>query len=165
MFWGVRSHTAGLVDAGNPMGLPISGNSSAESIGKATRSRQRKGNPSTSISKRARDCAVGRLCPRLPIDHIPGFGGRPHGFNARNGKIAEFASVLQSQFMELPVVDPTGLGETRYNFIPKWTPDPAQSAGFGGGPPPGAAPPPVPADDAPPEVMVIDKVDKPSKNQ
>ncbi len=87
--------------------------------------------------------------------------------------------------MELPVVDQTGLGETRYNFVLKWTPDPSQSAGFGGGPPPGAAPPPVPADDAPPdifgamqqqlglkmgttkasvEVMVIDKVDKPSEN-
>jgi len=117
---------------------------------------------------------------------IPGFGGRPQtGFNARNGTIAEFASVLQSQFMELPVVDQTGLGETRYNFVLKWTPDPSQSAGFGGGPPPAAAPPPVPADDAPPDifaamqqqlglkmgttkaavdVMVIDKVDKPSEN-
>jgi uncharacterized protein (TIGR03435 family) len=116
---------------------------------------------------------------------IPGFGGRPqNGFNVRNGTIAEFASVMQAQFMELPVVDQTGLGDTRYTFVLKWTPDPSQSTGFGGGPPPDAAPP-VPADDAPPDlfaamqqqlglkmgttkapvdVMVIDKVDKPSEN-
>jgi uncharacterized protein (TIGR03435 family) len=116
---------------------------------------------------------------------IPGFGGRPqNGFNVRNGTIAEFASVMQAQFMELPVVDQTGLGDTRYDFVLKWTPDPSQSAGFGGGPGPGPAPP-VAADDAPPDlfaamqqqlglkmgmskaqvdVMVIDKVDKPSEN-
>ena len=45
---------------------------------------------------------------------IPGFGGMPQrGFNVRNGTIAEFASVMQSQFMEQPVVDQTGLGDTR----------------------------------------------------
>jgi uncharacterized protein (TIGR03435 family) len=116
---------------------------------------------------------------------IPGFGGRPQsGFNVRNGTIAEFASVMQAQFMEQPVVDQTGLGDTRYTFILKWTPDPSQSTGFGGGPPPDAAPP-VPDADAPPDlfaamqqqlglkmgttkaqvdVMVIDKIDKPSEN-
>jgi uncharacterized protein (TIGR03435 family) len=116
---------------------------------------------------------------------IPGFGGMPQrGFNVRNGTIAEFASVMQAQFMEQPVVDQTGLGDTRYDFVLKWTPDPSQSAGFGGGPGPGPAPP-VAADDAPPDlfaamqqqlglkmgmskaqvdVMVIDKVDKPSEN-
>jgi uncharacterized protein (TIGR03435 family) len=115
---------------------------------------------------------------------IPGFGGRPQsGFNVRNGTIAEFASVMQSQFMEQPVVDQTGLGDTRYDFVLKWTPDPSQSAGFGGAP--AAAPAPVPDADAPPDlflamqqqlglkmgttkasvdVMVIDKVDKPSEN-
>jgi uncharacterized protein (TIGR03435 family) len=116
---------------------------------------------------------------------IPGFGGRPQsGFNVRNGTIAEFASVMQSQFMEQPVVDQTGLGDTRYDFVLKWTPDPSQSAGFGGGPGPGPAPP-AGGDEAPPDlflamqqqlglkmgttkapvdVMVIDKVDKPSEN-
>jgi len=116
---------------------------------------------------------------------IPGFGGRPQtGFNVRNGTIAEFASVMQSQFMEQPVVDQTGLGDTRYDFVLKWTPDPSQSAGFGGGGP-AAAPAPVADADAPPDlflamqqqlglkmgttkatvdVMVIDKVDKPSEN-
>jgi uncharacterized protein (TIGR03435 family) len=116
---------------------------------------------------------------------IPGFGGMPQrGFNVRNATIAEFASVMQAQFMELPVVDQTGLGDTRYSFVLKWTPDPSQRSGFGGGPPPDA-PPPVPDADAPPDlfaamqqqlglkmgttkapvdVMVIDKVDKPSEN-
>jgi uncharacterized protein (TIGR03435 family) len=116
---------------------------------------------------------------------IPGFGGMPQrGFNVRNGTIAEFASVMQAQFMEQPVVDQTGLGDTRYTFVLKWTPDPSQRSGFGGGPPPDAAPP-LPDADAPPDlfaamqqqlglkmgttkamvdVMVIDKVEKPSEN-
>jgi uncharacterized protein (TIGR03435 family) len=115
---------------------------------------------------------------------IPGFGGRPQsGFNVHNGTIAEFASVMQSQFMEMPVVDQTGLGDTRYDFVLKWTPDPSQSTGFGGQP--AAAPAPVPDADAPPDlflamqqqlglkmgttkapvdVMVIDKIDKPTEN-
>jgi uncharacterized protein (TIGR03435 family) len=116
---------------------------------------------------------------------LPGFGGLPQrGFNVRNGTIAEFASVMQAKFMEQPVVDQTGLGDTRYTFVLKWTPDPSQRSGFGGGPPPDAAPP-GPDADAPPDlfaamqqqlglkmgtarapvdVMVIDKIDKPSEN-
>ena len=115
---------------------------------------------------------------------VPGFGGLPQrGFNARNGTIAEFASVLQSQFMDLPVVDQTGLGETRYTFIVKFTPDPGMRPFGGAGPPPDAQP--VPEADAPPDlysameqqlglhmakskapvdVMVIDKIEKPSSN-
>jgi|SRR5579863_113889 len=115
---------------------------------------------------------------------IPGFFGRPQsGFNVRNATIAEFASVMQSQFMEQPVVDQTALGDTRYTFVLKFTPDPSQSTGFGGAP--AAAPAPVPDADAPPDlflamqqqlglkmgttkapvdVMVIDKVAKPSEN-
>jgi uncharacterized protein (TIGR03435 family) len=115
---------------------------------------------------------------------IPGFFGRPQsGFNVHNATIAEFASVMQAQFMEQPVVDQTGLGDTRYDFVLKFTPDPSQSTGFGGAP--AAAPAPVPDADAPPDlflamqqqlglkmgttkapvdVMVIDKIDKPSEN-
>lgn len=115
---------------------------------------------------------------------IPGFGGLPQrGFNVRNGTIAEFASVMQAQFMEQPVVDQTGLGNNRYTFVLKWTPDPSQRSGFGGGPVPDI--PPAPDGEAPPDlfaamqqqlglkmgmakaqvdVMVIDKVDKPSEN-
>ncbi len=116
---------------------------------------------------------------------IPGFGGMPQrGFNVRNGTMAEFASVMQAQFMEQPVVDQTGLGDTRYTFVLKWTPDPSQRSGFGGGPPPDVASI-VPDADAPPDlfaamqqqlglkmgmikapvdVMVIDKIDKASEN-
>ena len=115
---------------------------------------------------------------------LPGYGGLPQrGFNARNTTIAEFGSILQAQFMDLPVVDQTNLGETRYSFIVKFTPDPTMRPFGGATPPPGA--PPVPADDAPPDlyaameqqlglhlqktrtnvpVMVIDKIEKPSEN-
>lgn len=117
---------------------------------------------------------------------VPGFGGRPQsGFVVRNATIAEFANVMQAQFMEQPVVDQTDLGDTRYSFILKWTPDPSQNAGFGGGPvavsPQAAAPDPDAPPDlfaameqqlglqmkntkAPVDVMVIDKVEKPSAN-
>jgi uncharacterized protein (TIGR03435 family) len=118
---------------------------------------------------------------RIPV---PGFGGPPlRGFNVRNATIAEFANVMQAQFMDQPVVDQTGLGTQRYNFVLKWTPDPSQRS-FGGAPEPNA-PPPAPDADAPPDlfaafqqqlglrmqttkapvnVLVIDKVEKPSAN-
>ena len=113
---------------------------------------------------------------------VPGFGGRPQqGFNVRNATIAEFAAIMQAQFMEQPVVDQTGLGDTRYSFILKWTPDASQSVGFGAA----QAPPPAPEADAPPDlftavqqqlglqmksartavdVMAIDKVQRPTEN-
>jgi uncharacterized protein (TIGR03435 family) len=115
---------------------------------------------------------------------VPGFGGVPQrGFNARNATLAEFASVMQAQFMDLPVIDQTGLGETRYSFAVKFTPDPGMRP-FGGGAP-DAPPAPVPDAEAPPDlfaameqqlglrlqktkapvdVMVIDKITKPSDN-
>jgi uncharacterized protein (TIGR03435 family) len=114
---------------------------------------------------------------------LPGFGGLPQrGFNVRNATIAEFASVIQAQFMDLPVVDQTSLGDTRYTFVVKFTPDPGMRP-FGGATPP--APPPAPDVDAPPDlygameqqlglrmqktrtnvpVMVIDKIERPSEN-
>ena len=116
---------------------------------------------------------------------VPGFGGLPQrGFNARNATLAEFASVLQAQFMDLPVVDQTGLGDTRYTFMVKFTPDPGMRP-FGGAAPPPEARSATPDTDAPPdlfsaieqqlglrmqkskapvEVMVIDKIEKPSSN-
>ena len=115
----------------------------------------------------------------------PGFGGMPQrGFNVHNATIAEFAAVMQAQFMEQPVVDQTGLGDTRYSFILKWTPDPSQNAGFGRGPVGIVQPPSLDADappdlfaamqqqlglqmkmtKAPIDVMVIDKVQRPSEN-
>jgi uncharacterized protein (TIGR03435 family) len=116
---------------------------------------------------------------------VPGFGGLPQrGFNIRNATMGEFASVLQAQFMDLPVVDQTGLGDTRYSFILKFTPDPSMRPFGGGSPPPAAAQPAAADPDAPPDifsameqlglhlqktktpvdVMVIDKIEKPSPN-
>ena len=116
---------------------------------------------------------------------VPGFGGQPQrGFNARNATLTEFASVMQAQFMDLPVIDQTGLGDTRYTFIVKFTPDPTMRP-FGGAAAPPEAQAPAPDPDAPPdlfsameqqlglrmqktkapvEVMVIDKIAKPSEN-
>jgi uncharacterized protein (TIGR03435 family) len=116
---------------------------------------------------------------------VPGFGGMPQrGFNVRNATMAEFASVMQAQFMDQPVVDQTGLGATRYNFVLKFTPDASQMSALGGRPDPANAPAASDADappdlfaamvqqlglklgktNAPVDVMVIDKIDKPGEN-
>jgi uncharacterized protein (TIGR03435 family) len=112
---------------------------------------------------------------------LPGFGMGSQGLTVRNSTIAEFAGVLQANILEQPVVDQTGFGSTRYDFVLRWTLDPSQ--GQVGGPPPNAAP--TPDADAPPdlftavqqqlglklestkapvEVLVIDRVEKPSAN-
>jgi uncharacterized protein (TIGR03435 family) len=112
-----------------------------------------------------------------------GFGRAPAGmiFNVRNATLAEVASVLQGNVLDKPVVDQTGLAE-KYDFSLKFTPDPGQMAGFG---PPAGQPAPADNADAPPDlflafqqqlglrlestkapadVLVIDKVEKPSAN-
>jgi uncharacterized protein (TIGR03435 family) len=112
---------------------------------------------------------------------LPGFsGGGPRGMLVRNATIEELAGVLQSNVLERPVVDQTGLGSVRWDFTLKWTPDASQIALAG-------APqnPPAPDADAPPDifaafqqqlglkldsakapvdVLVIDKVERPSAN-
>jgi uncharacterized protein (TIGR03435 family) len=115
---------------------------------------------------------------------VPSFGGAPQrGFNLRNATMAEFATIMQATFMDLPVVDQTGFGDTRYSFVVKFTPDPAMLAVAGA--PPIQAQAAAPDLDAPPDlaiameqqlglrlqrtkapvdVMVIDKVEKPSPN-
>jgi len=115
--------------------------------------------------------------------NLPGFGGGPRAFMVRNATIEEFAHVLQGNILEQPVVDQTGLGATRYDFQLKWTPDATQ--GGIGGPPPNAPPAAADPADAPPDiflafqqqlglklentkaqvdVMVIDRLEKPSEN-
>src|SRR5262249_55087219 len=79
---------------------------------------------------------------------LPGFGGPPQNFNVRNATMAEFATVLQAQILDKPVVDQTGFGTKRYNFVLKWTPDP--SMGQIGRTPPPNAPPPAPDAEPPP---------------
>jgi uncharacterized protein (TIGR03435 family) len=117
---------------------------------------------------------------------LPGlfFGGAGPGggvsFNVRNATMAEVATTLQGTVLDKPVVDQSGLGE-KYDFIVKFTPDPGQMATFGGaGQPPPAANPDAPPDlfaafqqqlglriettKAAVDVMVIDKIEKPSAN-
>ena len=114
---------------------------------------------------------------------LPGlfFGRAPAGmnFNVRNATIAEVASVLQGSVLDKPIVDQTGL-IGKYDFTLKFTPDPGQMTGLGGAPPPPPdnieAPPDIFAafqqqlglklesTKAPADVIVIDKVEKPSAN-
>jgi uncharacterized protein (TIGR03435 family) len=124
--------------------------------------------------------------PKLTIneanpDGNPGYVGGPAGKRVVNSTIAEFISFVLNDSVGLPVVDQTGLGSARYNFILKWTPDASQSQPGGVG----AGAPPADNADAPPDiftamqqqlglklettktlvdVMVIDHVDHPSPN-
>jgi uncharacterized protein (TIGR03435 family) len=112
----------------------------------------------------------------------PGYGGGPAGMRVVNSTIAEFIGFVLNDSLELPVVDQTGLGSTRYDFILKWTPDAFQTQPGG---PAAGAPPPATNADAPPDIftamqqqlglklestkalvdlLVIDKVEKPSDN-
>jgi uncharacterized protein (TIGR03435 family) len=114
---------------------------------------------------------------------LPGFGmGRPGNLTVRNATLEEFAGFLQNfPVLEQPVVDQTGL-KARYDFALNWTPDGSQFGGrFGaGGPPPAADEKEAPPDlftaiqqqlglklesvKTPVEVIVFDKVEKPSEN-
>ena len=96
----------------------------------------------------------------------------------RNSPMSQVTAILQN-FLDKPVVDQSGLSE-RYDFTLTFTLDPAQSARLGG-PPTSAPDNPDAAPDvftafqqqlglklestnAPVDVMVIDKVEKPSEN-
>ena len=110
---------------------------------------------------------------------VPGFaGGGQRGMNVRNAMISEFGGVLQAQVLDRPVVDQTGFGTQRYNFILKWTPD-GQQLQAAGAPPadnPGDAPPDIftafqqqlglklESTKAMVDVIVIDRVNQPSDN-
>jgi uncharacterized protein (TIGR03435 family) len=103
-------------------------------------------------------------------------GGIDHALlPARNVTMAQFASLLQRAILDRPVVDNTGL-TSRYDFDLEWTPDESQ---FGGQLPPG---PPdsgkpglfaalrqqlglnIEATRGPIEILVIDRVERPSEN-
>jgi uncharacterized protein (TIGR03435 family) len=114
-------------------------------------------------------------------DGNPGYGGGPAGMRVVNSTIAEFISFVLNDSLGLPLVDQTGLGSARYNFLLKWTPDASQSQTGGMA----AGAPPADNADAPPDIftamqqqlglklestkalvdaMVIDHVEKPSPN-
>jgi len=93
--------------------------------------------------------------------NLPGIGGTgPGGIFVRNATMEDFAGFLQSRVLERPVVDQTALAG-RYDFQLKWTPDAApdlfaavqQQLGLK-----------LESTKAPVEVLVIDKVEKPSEN-
>jgi uncharacterized protein (TIGR03435 family) len=110
---------------------------------------------------------------------LPGLGIGRGALNVRNGTIADFASLLQSNILERPVVDQTGLTD-RFDFSLKYTPDASQLANLPPGLQPPADDPDAPPDlftavqqqlglkiesaKAPVDVMVIDKIEKPSDN-
>ena len=93
--------------------------------------------------------------------------------------MSQITAILQN-FLDQPVVDQSGLSE-KYDFTVTFTMDAAQGARLGGAPPVGSADNPDAAPDvftafqqqlglklestkAPVDVMVIDKVEKPSEN-
>jgi uncharacterized protein (TIGR03435 family) len=96
-----------------------------------------------------------------------------------NATMADFAGLMQAAVLDRPVINQTELAG-RYDFTLKWTPDDSQFSGMGA-----KIPPPTDNADAPPnlytaiqeqiglkldatkgaaEVLVIDKVEKPSAN-
>jgi uncharacterized protein (TIGR03435 family) len=111
---------------------------------------------------------------------LPGLGFSGLGkMNAFNATMADLASTLQTAVLDQPVVDQTGL-DGHYDFALNWTADETQFASMGV-----KVPPPSDKPDAPPslgtamldqlglklvttkapvEVLVIDKVEKPSAN-
>jgi uncharacterized protein (TIGR03435 family) len=129
--------------------------------------------------------AVGKTGPKLTKSEgdpngLPGLFFRGLGvLPGRNATMADFAGVMQTAVLDRPVVDQTGLAG-RYDFLLTWTPDETQFGGLGARVPP-------PADDAaarpdlftaiqeqmglklestkaPADVLVVDRVEKPSEN-
>jgi uncharacterized protein (TIGR03435 family) len=111
---------------------------------------------------------------------LPGLGFRGLGkLFTRNANIKDLASLLQTNVLDRPVLDQTGL-TARYDFTLDWTPDEFQFNGRGA-----SAPPPAAGADVPPDIFtafqnqlglklegtkaaadlfVIEKAEKPSEN-
>ncbi len=113
----------------------------------------------------------------VPALLFRGLGNLP----GRNATMEEFAAVMQSAVLDRPVVDQTGL-QGRFDFQLLWTPDETQFASLRG---PGPLPTPPDGAETQPDlftaiqqqlglklestkaqtdVLVIDKVEKPSEN-
>ncbi len=111
---------------------------------------------------------------------LPGLFFRAPGvFPVRNATMGDFAGTMQAVVLDRPVVDQTGL-EGRFDFTLTWTPDETQFGGRGGQLPPPADPANAPpglftaiqeqlglkldAAKAPVDVVVIDRLEKPTAN-
>ncbi len=110
-----------------------------------------------------------------------GFGQGPGVLSlvGRNTTLEGVANALQSNILDKPVVNQTGL-TGRYDFLLKFTPDPSQVANFGGLAPGNATDPDAPPDifsafqqqlglklestKALVDVIVIEKIERPSEN-
>jgi uncharacterized protein (TIGR03435 family) len=110
-----------------------------------------------------------------------GFGQGPGVLSlvGRNTTLEGVANALQSNILDKPVVNQTGL-TGRYDFLLKFTPDASQVANFGGLAPGNAADPDAPPDifsafqqqlglklestKAFVDVIVIEKIERPSEN-
>lgn len=104
---------------------------------------------------------------------LPNFTMGPRELRFRNATMAEFAGILQGvgSIVDRPVVDQTGLGSTRYDFILRWTPNTSQPPADNADAPPGLftafqeqlglklEPTKAPAD-----VLAIDHAERPSAN-
>jgi uncharacterized protein (TIGR03435 family) len=117
-------------------------------------------------------------------------GNSPRGLRMGRGQLTGMAAPLEmltnalSNQLGRPVLDRTGL-KGNFDFKLEWTPEPGQSGGpFGGVPPPGVDVPPPPdpngpsvftavqeqlglrleSQKGPVEILVIDRVEKPSEN-
>jgi uncharacterized protein (TIGR03435 family) len=111
----------------------------------------------------------------LPGLFFKGLGVLP----AMNATMADFAGVMQTAVLDRPVVDRTGL-QGRYDFTLTWTPDETQFSGLGVRVPPPSNEPNAPpglftafeeqlglkldSTRAPAEVLVVDRVEKPTEN-
>jgi uncharacterized protein (TIGR03435 family) len=127
--------------------------------------------------------AVGKSGPKMTKsagdpNGLPGLGFRQMGsMFAANAGMTDFAGLLQSFVLDRPVVDQTGL-TGRFDFELKWTPDESQFGGRGGGVKHDEADAPpnlftalqeqlglqLKSEKTPVDVLVIDKVEKPSAN-
>jgi bla regulator protein blaR1 len=111
----------------------------------------------------------------LPGLFFRGLGVLP----ARNATMVDFAGLLQTAVLDRPVVDQTGL-TGRFDFTLTWTPDETQFGGLGIRVPPptdSATAPPglftavqeqlglkLDSTKAPVDVLVVDRVEKPTEN-
>ena len=106
---------------------------------------------------------------RLPTDGTNFSYAGSVVLTVRNASMEDFANGMQATFLDRPVVDQTGLRD-RYDFVLKWTPE-----GTTAGNDPSAPPDlytaireqlglKLNAGKAPVDVLVIDRVEKPSPN-